>query len=156
MRLGVGMWNGRSVACVCPSSGERCGWGCGYVGCRFAYRLHSLPQLLQRLTPAPGRAPRPSRLELEQAVPIVRRICRLRPFHGRLFPQACLRQALALSDILSRLGYPVAIHVGVYKAGEALRGHSWVTVYGVPVAERLPPEALQAVYSCPATLSRAS
>jgi Transglutaminase-like superfamily len=43
---------------------------------------------------------------------------------------------------LSRLGYPVAMHFSVYTAGEALRGHSWVTVDGRPVAECLPPEAL--------------
>lgn len=87
---------------------------------------------------------------------IVRRICRLQLFGGPLFPQACLRQALVLYYILSRLGYPVAIHFGVYKVGETLRGHSWVMIHGVPLAERIPPEALQAIYSFPAAGSRAS
>jgi hypothetical protein len=93
---------------------------------------------------------------MDQAVRIVQRICRLRLFRGPLFPQACLRQALALYHILSRLGYPVAIHVAVYKAGEALRGHSWVTVDGRPVGERFPREALQAIYSFPAARCRAT
>jgi transglutaminase superfamily protein len=61
-----------------------------------------------------------------------------------------------LYHLLGQLGYPVVIHFGVYKAGEALRGHSWVTVAGQPVAERLPPEALQDIYACPATSSYAS
>jgi hypothetical protein len=120
------------------------------------WRVHSLSQLLQRLTPAPGHAPRCGRLELHQTVRIVRRICRLRLFHGPLFPQACLRQALTLYHILTRLGYPVVIHFGAYKAGEALRGHSWVTIDGTPVAERFPPEALQAIYAFPPAGSRAS
>jgi hypothetical protein len=128
-------------------------WLCGLS---IRWRVHSLPQLLHHLTPVRGRAPRSSRLELEQAVRIVRRICRLRLFHGPLFPQACLRQSLALYYILTRLRYPFEIHFGVYKAGEALRGHSWVTVDGRAVAERIPPQALQAIYSFPEVSSRVS
>ena len=120
------------------------------------WRMHSLPQLLQHLTSAPGHVSRRGPLEMDRAVRVVRRVCRLRLFRGPLFPQACLRQALALYYFLSRLGYQVTIHVGVYKAGEVLRGHSWVTVDGKPVAERLPPGALQAVYSFPAAVSHAS
>jgi hypothetical protein len=128
-------------------------WLCGLP---IRWRLHSLPGLLQHLTPAPGRALRPGLLELDHAVRIVRRICRLRLFHGPLFPQACLRQSLALYYILTRLRYPFEIHFGVYKAGEALRGHSWVTVDGRAVAERIPPQALQAIYSFPEVSSRVS
>ena len=128
-------------------------WLCGLP---IRWRMHSLPNLLQHLTPVRGRAPRRGPLELEQAVRIVRRICRLRCFRGRLFPQACLRQALALYHLLSRLSYPVEIHFGVYKIGETLRGHSWVTVDGQPVAERISPEALHTIYSFPAASSYAS
>ena len=120
------------------------------------WRRQSLPILLQHLTPVRRPVPRRGSLEMEQAVRIVRRICRLRCFRGPLFPQPCLRQALALYHLLSQLGYPVAIHFGVYKVGEALRGHSWVTVEGQRVAERLPPETLQDIYSCPASASHAS
>ena len=42
------------------------------------------------------------------------------------------------------------------KDGEALRGHSWVTVDGRPVAERRPPKALHTIYSFPAAVSRTS
>ena len=128
-------------------------WLCGLP---LRWRVHSLPGLLQRLTPVRGRAPCPRPLDLDHAVRIVRRMCRLRLFRGPLFPQACLRQALALYHLLSQLGYPVENNVGVYKVEEALRGHSWVTVDGKSVAERLPPEALQAIYSCPAVVSRAA
>jgi Transglutaminase-like superfamily len=128
-------------------------WRCGLP---IRWRVHSLPRLLHHLTPAPGQAPRRVPLALDQAVRLVRRICRLRCFRGPLFPQACLRQALALYHLLSRLGYPVEIHVGVYQAGEALRGHSWVTVDGKSVAERIPPEALQTIYAFPAPASSGS
>jgi Transglutaminase-like superfamily len=93
---------------------------------------------------------------MDQAVRVVRRVCRLRCFRGPWFPQACLRQALALLYTLSRLGYPVAIHFGVYTAGEALRGHCWVTVDGRPVAEHIPPVALHTIYAFPAAASAAS
>jgi transglutaminase superfamily protein len=119
-------------------------------------RMRSLPSLLHQLTPVRRHVSRRGPLELEQAVRIVRRICRLRCFRGPRFPQACLRQALALYHLLSQLGYPVAIHFGVSKDGEALRGHSWVTVDGQPLAERLSPEALHTIYSFPATASYAS
>jgi hypothetical protein len=50
---------------------------------------------------------------------------------------------------LTRLGLPVTIHFGVAKVGDALDGHSWVTVEGQPVAERLPLEHWQIVYAYP-------
>jgi transglutaminase superfamily protein len=128
-------------------------WLCGLP---IRWRTYSLPTLLHHLTPrrklGSGRDP----WKLDQVVCIVRRLCRLRCFGGPLFPQVCLRQALTLYHFLSLLGYPVAIHVGVYKAGEALRGHSWVTVEGQPVAECLPPQALQVIYSFPVNISHAS
>ena len=86
-------------------------------------------------------------------VRLVVRLCRWRLFRGPLFPQTCLRQALALYYILSRLGYPVAIHIGVYKTGEALHGHSWVTVDGRPVAERTRTDLFHPIYSYPAVAS---
>jgi hypothetical protein len=128
-------------------------WLCGLP---IHWRIQSLPNLLHRLTLVRRHASRRGLLDIDQAVRLVRRVCRLRCFRGPLFPQACLRQALALSYTLSRLGYPVAIHFGVYKAGEVLRGHSWVTVDRRPLAERLPPEALRTIYAFPAAASAAS
>ena len=160
MRARDASWGGEvkqpQHACVCPSSGWRCGWGYGSVGCRSAGGCTACRTSCNTSPRRGGHVPRRGPLEMDQAVRIVRRICRLRCFRGPLFPQACLRQALALYHLLSRLGYPVAIHFGVYKAGEALRGHSWVTVDGKPVAERLPPEALQTIYAFPAAVSHAS
>jgi Transglutaminase-like superfamily len=118
------------------------------------WRVHSLPELLQGLASTRRGALRRDPLAMEQAVRIVRRVCRLRCFRGPWFPRACLRQALALYDTLTRLGYPASIHFGVYKAGEALHGHSWVTVDGKVVGERMPPEALQPIYAFPAGVSR--
>jgi hypothetical protein len=118
-------------------------------------RLHryTLPQLLQRLTPRHARTQHPSRQERDIVVRLVVRLCRCRLFRGPLFPQTCLRQALALYHILSRLGYPVAIHIGVSKTGEALHGHSWVTVDGRPVAERTRTDLFHPIYSYPAVAS---
>jgi Transglutaminase-like superfamily len=101
---------------------------------------HTLPELLERLTPRHPPPQRSSPQEREMAVRIVARLCRLRCFQGRLFPGLCLRQSLTLYYVLARLGEPVIFHVGVLKNGETLRGHSWVTVRGEPVAERTPPE----------------
>jgi Transglutaminase-like superfamily len=125
-------------------------WLCGL---RLRWRGHSLPGLLRRLTPVRRHVSRRSTLELDQAVQTMRQIGRLRLFRGPLFPQGCLQQALALYYLLSRLGYPVTIHVGVYQAGEALCGPRWVTVDGRPVAERTPPEGLAVLSSFPGAVS---
>jgi Transglutaminase-like superfamily len=120
-------------------------WLCGLP---LRLHRHSLPELLQRLTPRHTRAQRPSSQERDMAVRIVARLCRLRCFRGRLFPRLCVRQSLALYYVLARLGEPVAVHIGVSKRGDALYGHNWVTVEGEPVAERAPPEeAFRRIYT---------
>jgi hypothetical protein len=111
-------------------------------------RLHTLPELLERLTPRYPRAQRSSPQKREMAVRIAARLCRLRCFRGRLFPRLCVRQSLTLYYVLAHLGEPVVLHIGVAKNGETLRGHSWVTVEGAPVAERRrPEEAFQTIYA---------
>jgi Transglutaminase-like superfamily len=113
---------------------------------------HSLPQLLERLTPSHSRAQRPGPRQRDMVVRVVVRLCRWRGFRGRLFPRLCMRQSLTLYYVLARLGEPIALHVGVSKKGETLRGHSWVTVQGAPVAERRrPEEAFQTIYAFSAT-----
>lgn len=107
----------------------------------------SLPKLLQHFT-AGGRAARKNALQMDRAVAIVVRLCQMRLFRLPIFPRACLRQSLALYHTLTRMGYPVEIHFGVHKDGEELRGHSWVTMQGKPVAET-PTEIFQIVYSYP-------
>jgi hypothetical protein len=112
-------------------------------------RVYTLPGLLQRLTPLRGRQQSRSPPEMDQAVRMVVRLCQLRLFRRPMFPRPCLRQALALYYVLIRMGYPVKIHFGVYKEGEDLHGHSWVTVQGMPVAERTLGEACKVIYSFP-------
>jgi hypothetical protein len=102
-------------------------------------RHASLPGLLARCTAVARERPSRSPHEIDRAVRLVVKICHLRCFRGSVFPRACLRQALALYYVLTRLGVPVTIHFGVHKAGATLHGHSWVTVQGRPVAERTPP-----------------
>jgi hypothetical protein len=113
-------------------------------------RVYTLPALLQRLTPAGRQQARSRALEMDQAVRVVMWVCHLRPFRGPLFPRVCLRQALALYYVLTRLGYPAEIYFGVYKDKKEFHGHSWVTVQGKPIAERTPPEVFRVVYSYPA------
>jgi hypothetical protein len=76
-------------------------------------------------------------------------LCRLPLFRAPLFPRPCLRQSLALYYALSRSGYAVTIHFGVRKEEDVLQGHSWVTVQGIPVAERTPVGAFHVVYMYP-------
>jgi hypothetical protein len=127
-------------------------WLCGLP---VRLRLYSLPGLIQRLTPRRGRQPPRPPKELEPLIALVGQLCQRQLFRGSAFPRACLRQALALYYVCTRLGYPVTIHFGVAKVGETLDGHSWVTVEGQPVAERLPLEHWQIVYTYPPVAARA-
>jgi Transglutaminase-like superfamily len=81
-------------------------------------------------------------------------LCQARLFRLPLFPRPCLRQALALYYVLTRMDYPVAIHFGVCKTGEELHGHSWVTFQGKLVAERTRIDIFTIVYSYPAPAVR--
>jgi len=48
------------------------------------------------------------------------------------------------------MGYPVEIHFGVRKDGNALHGHSWITLDGKPLGERNPTDVFRPIYSYPA------
>ena len=111
-------------------------------------RLYSIPMLLKRLARS-EKVIRNTPIELRDAVGIVTRICSLRAFRSRIFPQRCLRQSLALYRTLSQMGYPVEIHFGALKAGENLQGHSWVTLHGEPVADTVRSGIFKVVYSYP-------
>ena len=115
-------------------------------------RVYPLPVLLHRITPVPGDPSGP--LETERAVRLVVRLCRLPLFRRPVFPRLCLRQSLALYRTLTRMGYPVEIHFGIQKNGKDLRGHSWVTVHGQPVAENAQGEAFRAIYSYSSATNR--
>jgi hypothetical protein len=91
-------------------------------------RVYPLPVLLHSLTRS--RRTHSRNIDMEQAVRTVVHLCRLGLFRLPIFPRLCLRQALALHYVLTRLGYPAEIHFGVRKAGGDLHGHSWVTVQG--------------------------
>lgn len=113
-------------------------------------RFRTLPELLEQLTQREGQRGRRAVPTLDRAVEIIVRVSHLRPFRGPLFPRTCLRQALTLYDMLTYLGYAVTIHFGILKAGQELRGHSWVTLDGKPVAENGDPRACHhLVYSYP-------
>ena len=124
-------------------------WLCGLP---LRLRMSSLPMLLHRLTQA--RRTRSRLLERDRAIAMVVRLCQARLFRLSVFPRPCLRQALALYYMLTRMGYPAAIHFGVRKAGEELHGHSWVTCQGTPVAEHTRIDLFTTVYSYPAPVGR--
>jgi hypothetical protein len=109
-------------------------------------RVHTIPTLLKRLG-ASERQKAPPRIDLNDAVKIVTRVCSLRPFRARFFPKLCLRQSLVLYRTLSRLGYPVEIHFGVKKDGRTLHGHSWVTLQGEPLADTAQHGMFRSLYS---------
>ena len=110
-------------------------------------RLYALPTLLHRLTASDTTTMMAPDRERDRAVRLVLWVCQLRPFRSRLFPRVCLRQALALYSTLTNLGYTVSIHFGILRRGEELRGHSWVTVKGMPVAEGGDSSPYRIVYS---------
>jgi Transglutaminase-like superfamily len=111
-----------------------------------ALRIFTIPRLLERL--AHSRRDNVSNsMDLKEAIKIATRLCNLRPFRSRIFPQRCLRQSLTLYRTLNRMGYSVELHFGIYKKGEELRGHSWVTIEGKPVAERTRTEIFKPIYS---------
>ena len=113
-------------------------------------RLYALPTLLDRMTdPNANARPAPGAEKRDRAVRVVLQVCQLRLFRSRLFPRTCLRQALALYSTLTSLGYTVSIHFGILREGEELRGHSWVTVKGMPVVERQDSSVYRIVYSYP-------
>jgi transglutaminase superfamily protein len=124
-------------------------WLCGLP---LRLRVYPLPTLLHRLTRV-CRTQGPL-IERDDAVATVVRLCQARLFRLPFFPRSCLRQALALSYVLTRMGYPVTIHFGVRKAGGALHGHSWVTCQGMPVAEHTRTDLFTIVYSYPASAGR--
>ena len=112
-------------------------------------RLYTLPTLLHHLTPRDTTAMTAPDEERDRAVRVVLRVCQLRPFRSRLFPRTCLRQALALYSTLTSLGYAVSIHFGILRRGEELRGHSWVTLEGMAVAEGENSSPYRILYSYP-------
>jgi len=122
-------------------------WLCGLPR---QMRRQSLPGLLHHLTAMPGRAISVGPLELAQMVRVVRRVCRLRCFRTRSFPQTCVRQALALYYMGSWRGHLVVFHLGIRQAEDGLRGHSWVTMDGTPVGETRHLKGWTVVYSYPA------
>jgi Transglutaminase-like superfamily len=111
-------------------------------------RMYSIPMLLKRLARS-EKVIRNTPIESRDVVGIVTRICSLRAFRSRIFPQRCLRQSLALYRTLSQMGYPVEVHFGALKSGEDLQGHSWVTLHGEPVADTVRSGIFKVVYSYP-------
>jgi hypothetical protein len=112
--------------------------GLWLVGLPLLLRRQLLPALLARPTPTRRRPSQGSPQELGPVGRLVVRVCYLRGFRLPWCPHACLQQALALYYTLTHLRYPVTIHFGGHKAGEALRGHSWVTVQRQRVAGATP------------------
>lgn len=137
MRQPSGLWLAMRLA----------GWFCGLP---FRLAVYSVPTLVEGLPPIRERRTRnPS--ELDRAVRIALRVCHLPLFRPPIYPRACLRQALALYYLLTRMGYPVEIHFAVRKEGKELQGHSWVTVDGKPIAERPRDGPLHILYTYPSS-----
>jgi len=112
-------------------------------------RICSLPLLLQYNTVRTKRKGERRSLDMDRAVHVVERVCRLRFFRLPLFPRDCLRQSLVVHRTLTRMGYPAIIHFGVQRRGDEIEGHSWVSLHGKRVAEHSPSSAFAVVYSYP-------
>jgi Transglutaminase-like superfamily len=60
-----------------------------------------------------------------------RRVALLRP--------SCMLRSLVLYRFLREAGIPVQVNFGVARDGDALKGHSWLTLDGLPYAEPVDP-----------------
>jgi hypothetical protein len=116
-------------------------------------RFRSLPTLLRCFTLVRRGSKTSSHLDMDRAVQIAVRLCQIRLFYLPIFPQLCLRQALALYRTLNRMGYSAEIHFGVLKDEKNFHGHSWVTVQGEPVADTARSGVFKVVYSYPSDRS---
>jgi hypothetical protein len=117
-------------------------------------RIRTLPLLLRQL--ASQETSGCNARELNETVQLVSRVARLRLFELSVFPRLCLRRSLALYSVLTRMGYPAAIHFGVRKNGCDLHGHSWVTLYGAALGERISGEVFRTIYAYPSDSNRSS
>jgi hypothetical protein len=71
-----------------------------------------------------------------------RRVALLRP--------SCMLRSLVLFRFLREAGIPVQVNFGVARDGDALKGHSWLTLDGVPYAEPADPTSrFRIVYRYP-------
>jgi Transglutaminase-like superfamily len=71
-----------------------------------------------------------------------RRVALLRP--------SCMLRSLVLYRFLREAGIPVQVNFGVERDGDALKGHSWLTLDGVPYAEPADPTSrFRIVYRYP-------
>jgi hypothetical protein len=130
-----------------------------WLAARVALWLCILPVRLRRrslttlLDDEPGRARAPHATgvpELDRVVQTVLRVCRLPVFTAACFPRTCLREALALYHVLRKMGYPVRLHVGVYKEGRLFGAHSWVTVDGKLLVPFSGHDQVRPIFSHPA------
>jgi hypothetical protein len=112
-------------------------------------RHMSLPRLLDRLGGASRRWPGIPTPDRDRTVAIVGRVCRARLFRLACFPRACLREALALYDVLNGLDPDVRLHVGVCTENGLLRAHSWVSRHGRPIGPAGQHGRFRVLYSYP-------
>jgi hypothetical protein len=63
----------------------------------------------------------------------------------RQTPGYCMERSLLLFHLLRRSGHDVALCFGVHRRGDDLRGHAWVTLDGLPVAEAADPRTVYTV-----------
>lgn len=114
-------------------------------------RARTLPGLLADTTYRRARKWTWPSFEKAHTVSVVQRVCGLPLFRTAIFPRACLRESLALYHVLTSLGHPVRIHVGVRMDGSGFTAHSWVTLDGEPVGGPRGDALFRTLYSYPVT-----
>lgn len=107
-------------------------------------RVLSLPRLLALFDPRTRRTTEPP-VSLDRLAWLARGLLRV-SFRDRY----CMKQSVLLFHFLRKWGHPVRLRFGVARHAEALTGHAWVELDGVPFAEPSDPrEAFQVTYSYP-------
>jgi hypothetical protein len=85
-----------------------------------------------------------------EATRIVRLADRILEQRVALLRPSCMLRSLVLLRFLREAGLPVRVQFGVAREGADLKGHSWLTLDGLPFAEQTDPSLrFQIVYSFP-------
>ena len=93
----------------------------------FMIRFLRIQTLVERITPGRTRSLEKS-LTMERVIYLCERLLRLARKVGISF--SCLRRSIVLYHFLRAYGVPVVINFGAKWAGDALTGHSWLTLDG--------------------------
>jgi Transglutaminase-like superfamily len=107
-------------------------------------------QAASHLADHPAKRQAPSAKRCAEGARIIRMTDLLLERRVALLRPSCMLRSLVLYRFLREAGIPVQVNFGVARDGDALKGHSWLTLDGVPYAEPADPTSrFRIVYRYP-------